>query len=450
MSALEQYLSLYREQEELLKANSHECLNAYRSAALHQLESQGLPPRRNERYRYASLAEDIAPDFGLNLRRSAPVGDPYKGYRCAVPQMDTLLFYVVNDVVCMPEGSKTALPQGLHILPLCEAAERFPEVVQRHYHQAAGRKYDAVTELNTLLAQDGLFVYLEKGTTLSAAIQIVFVSAATADMMTNRRLLIVAEEQTEAHIIVCDHLEDTHRYLSTGVTEVFAGQGANLSLYGLEETQPTNARYHNLYVEQAAQSKVSLCELTLHNGHSRNQTEVRLLGEAADVAINGAFIATGKERLSNDIIVEHAVENCHSSMLHKYVVGGEGISAFAGRVVVAEGAQQTLAEQTNANLLASDGARAFSQPMLEIYADDVKCNHGSTTGKLDEAALFYMRQRGIAEKEARLLLQHAFLNEVVETIDIEPLRERISSLIEARFRGENRSCCDEGCFGCSL
>lgn len=448
MSELTQYLSLYREQEELLQANSHKCLNALRATALSRLEKEGLPTRKNERYRYANLAADIAPDFGLNLRRSTPVGDPYKGYRCAVPQMDAFLYYVVNDVVCMPEGKANELPEGLHILPLCTAAERFPEIVKKHYHQAAGRKYDTVSELNTLFAQDGIFIYLEKGTQLSHAIQIVFVNAATADMMTNRRLLIIAEENTESHIVLCDHLEDSHRYLSTEVTEVFAGVGAKISLYGMEETQSNNARYHNLYIEQQAESRVSLCDMTLHNGHTRNQIEVRLLGEGADVALNGAYIATSKETLSNDIIVEHAVENCHSSMLHKYVVGGEGVSAFAGRVVVAEGAQQTLAEQTNANLLASPTARAFSQPMLEIYADDVKCNHGSTTGKLDEAALFYMRQRGIEEAEARLLLQHAFLNEVVETIAIDPLRERISALVEARFRGENPCCCDDGCFGC--
>ena len=125
---------------------------------------------------------------------------------------------------------------------------------------------------------------------------------------------------------------------------------------------------------------------------------------------------------------------------------GKSVSAFAGKVLVCPGAQHTLSQQTNANLCASPEARAYSQPMLEIYADDVKCNHGSTTGKLDENALFYMRQRGIAEDEARLLLQHAFVNDVLQRIELVPLRERLAHLVELRFRGELGKC--RGCTLC--
>lgn len=447
MSSIDQYLALYREHNALLEAHSHPVLNAHRAQALAQLEATGLPSSRAERYRYCNVEGDLAPDFGLNLRRSLPVGDPYKGYRCGVPEMKTALFYVVNDVVCSADG-KAVLPEGVHVLPLCEAATRFPEVVQRHYNTAATRKADALSALNTLLVQDGLFVYVERGVTIEQTLQIVYVSAAAADMMSNRRVLVVVEEDATANLLMCDHSMDaTHQYLSTQVVEAFVGERAQLHIYTMEETQEANARYANLYVEQQAQSQTSLCDLTLHNGHTRNQTEVRLLGEGADVALNGAYIAAKEETLSSDIVVEHAVPNCHSSMLHKYVVGDKGVSAFAGRVVVAEGAQQTLAEQTNANLLASSTARAFSQPMLEIYADDVKCNHGSTIGKLDETALFYMRQRGVPEQEARLLLQHAFINEVVETVHIDPLRQRVSALVEARFRGEDAGCHD-GCANC--
>lgn len=133
-------------------------------------------------------------------------------------------------------------------------------------------------------------------------------------------------------------------------------------------------------------------------------------------------------------------------MLYKYVLNEHSVGAFAGKVYVAPGAQQTASQQTNANLCVSPTARAFSQPMLEIYADDVKCNHGSSIGKLDETALFYMRQRGIPEVEARLLLQHAFINDVLRHVEIPHLHDRLSQLVELRFRGELSKC--KGCHGC--
>lgn len=445
MSSLQQYIDVFCEYRNLIDEHSPAILNGRRDEALRLLRENGLPQRKNERYRYTQIEEDFAPDFGLNFYRTRPVGDPYKGFLCGVPAMESSLYYIINDVVCPSQGKTKELPEGAFVLSFTEAAQRFPELMEKHYHQAAGRKYDAVSELNALLAQDGLLIYLQKGVKVEQTMQVVHISAATADMMSNRRLLIVAEEGASASVLFCDHMENKHHYLATQVTEVYAGDGADIRLYGMEETGVTNVRYNNIYVEQEAGSNVSLNDITLHNGHTRNQTDVRLLGDGANVELNGAYVADAEELLNSDIVVEHIAENCTSTMLHKYVLNDDSVGAFAGRVVVREGAQKTLANQTNANLLAAPTARAFSQPMLEIYADDVKCNHGSTIGKLDESALLYMRQRGIEEKEARLLLQHAFINDVLEHIHIDALRERISALVEARFRGEK---CADGCDGC--
>ena len=153
-----------------------------------------------------------------------------------------------------------------------------------------------------------------------------------------------------------------------------------------------------------------------------------------------------EEKVDNYLLVDHAVPQCTSEMLYKYVINGKSTAAFTGKVLVREGAQKSLSEQINANLLASPEARVLTQPMLEIYADDVKCNHGSSIGKMDENALFYMRQRGIAEQEARLLLQQAFVNEVLNHVKMEQLRDRLTHLVEMRFRGELSPC--QGCKMC--
>lgn len=200
-----------------------------------------------------------------------------------------------------------------------------------------------------------------------------------------------------------------------------------------------------LEVEQHADSRFNLVDVTLKTGEAVCDLHVRLAGKGATTALAGAIIADGEQHVEKRVLIEHIAEGCTSDMLYKQVLSGKSFGLVHGKVLVQPGAQKSASEQTLANLCVSEESRALSQPMLEIYADDVKCNHGSTIGKLDEAALFYMRQRGIPEIEARLLLQHAFVNDVLERIPVQDLRERLSHLVEHRFRGELKAC-----NGCSL
>ena len=230
------------------------------------------------------------------------------------------------------------------------------------------------------------------------------------------------------------------------VIEVFAGAGASLDLYELEETHNSTVRFSNLYVDQQADSKVLLNGMTLHNGPTRNTTEVTLSGKGAELSLCGMAIADRNEQIDNHTFIDHKAPGCTSNELFKYVLDDQAIGAFAGKILVREGAQQTSARQTNRNLCATREAHMYTQPQLEIYADDVKCSHGATVGQLDEAALFYMRQRGISLKEARLLLMFAFVNEVIDNIQIDVLKDRLHLLVEKRFRGELNKC--QGCAIC--
>ena len=440
MASEKQYIDLYRSQRLLLEAGSCAPMNRKREAAAALLEAKGLPTKRVERYKYTNAEVAFAPDYGLNLNRTLPANDPYKAYHCNVPNLSTLLYYVVNDVVCSSEGKVNGLPEGVIVDSIKRVSESRPELIEQYYHQAANYEYDGVTELNTLLAQDGLFIYIPQGVEMESPIQLVNVSTARMDLMSNRRVLVVAGEGAKVSVLFCDHAEGAVRYLTTQVVEVFAAPHAKVDLYSIEETNSRNVRFNNLYVEQLEDSHVSYNGMTLHNGLTRNRMDFRMLGEGATVNTYGAVIADKEEHVDNSIQVEHVAPSCTSDMLYKYVLDGKSQAAFAGKVLVQEGAQKSLSEQTNANLCVSPDAHAYSQPMLEIYADDVKCNHGSTIGKLDETALFYMRQRGIEEREARLLLQHAFINEVIRHVEMENLRERLASLVELRFRGELTKC----------
>ena len=446
MSSLQQYLNLYTAQRDLInKGCAMEALNGRRDEIFGQLSRTGLPTARTERYKYTDVETAFAPDYGLNLRRRATEADPYRAYRCAVPGLATQLRYVVNDTVAPARAGADVQPDGVEVLSFAEAEQRHPGLLARYYHQAAAREADGIALLNALLVQDGLLIRIPAGIKAATPVQIVNMQAAAVPLMSNRRIIIVAEPGSEAAVLFCDHAHGSQPSLTTQVTEAYVGEGARLALYSIEETNEQSHRFAHLSVEQQARSRTELFTVTLHGGLSCNRTDVRLSSPDASVAAYGTAIADAHETVDNNLLVDHAAPACTSDLLYKYVLGGHAVGAFAGKVLVREGAEKSLSEQTNANLCASSEARAFSQPMLEIYADDVKCNHGSTVGKLDDQALLYMRQRGIEESEARLLLQHAFVNDVLRRVEIVPLRERLSHLVEMRFRGRLSSC-----HGCDL
>lgn len=259
-------------------------------------------------------------------------------------------------------------------------------------------------------------------------------------------MLIVLEEGAEAKFLFCDHAADDHHFLTTQVIEALVGANASLDLYCLEETHAKNRRVSNVYIEQQSDSRVNHNVITLHNGITRNKLDLIFKGEGAECFCNGCVIADKSQHVDNNTLIDHQVGHCTSHELYKYVLDEQATGAFAGRVLVRKDAQKTVSEERNQNLCATKQARMFTQPMLEIYADDVKCSHGSTVGQLNDAALFYMRQRGISEREAKLLLEFAFINEVIDEILLEPLRDRLRYLVDRRFRGELNKC--KGCQLC--
>ena len=406
----------------------------------------GFPSRKVERYKYTDIDKLFAPDFGLNLNRLEIPVDPYEAFRCDVPNLSTSLYFVVNDSFYGKMLPQASLPQGVIVDSLTNVAAARPELITSYYAQLASTAEDGITALNTMLAQDGLFVYVPRNVKVDRAIQVVNILRADVDLMVNRRVLIVMEQGAEAKFLFCDHAADDRNFLATQVIEAFVGENANLELNCLEETHLKNVRVSNVYIEQQANSQVNHNVITLHNGITRNKLDLMLKGEGASCRCHGCVIADKDQRVDNNTLIDHQAGHCDSYELYKYVLNDNAVGAFAGKVLVRHGAQKTTSQETNQNLCATKTARMYTQPMLEIYADDVKCSHGSTVGQLNDAALFYMRQRGISLEEAKLLLQFAFINEVIDKMELAPLRDRLHHLVEKRFRGELSKC--EGCKLC--
>ncbi|MGM9718398.1 MAG: Fe-S cluster assembly protein SufD [Prevotella sp.] len=441
-----QYIELYEQCRPLIREHSADVMNNARDIAFEDFKRLGIPSKKIERYKYTDMKKLFEPDYGLNLKRLDIPVNPYNAFRCDVPNLSTSLYFVVNDAFYAKNSPKAQLPEGVIIGSLKEVAEDNPELVGMYYAKLAKTSDDGITALNTMLAQDGLLVYVPKNVRVERAVQVINILRSDVDLMVNRRVLIVVEKGAEIKLLFCDHAADDRHFLATQVIEAFVEENASLDLYCMEETHEKNVRVSNLYIDQKANSRVNHNIITLHNGVTRNRTDLSLSGEGAECVLNGCAIADKNQVVDNNTLIEHIAPHCDSKELYKYVLDGKAIGAFAGKVLVRQRAQKTTSEERNQNICATREARMYTQPMLEIYADDVKCSHGSTVGQLNDAAMFYMRQRGISEKEAKLLLEFAFVNEVIDTIKLEPLRDRLHHLVEKRFRGELSKC--EGCKLC--
>ena len=450
MASEQQYIELYEQARQMIMDHASEAMNAVRDQAFEDFRRQGFPSRKVERYKYTDIEKLFAPDYGVNLSRLQIPVDPYQAFRCDVPNLSTSLFFVVNDMFYHDSKPKGHLPEGVII----DSMRNHPEIVAKYYARLANTSEDAVTALNTMLAQDGMLVYVPGNVKVERAIQVINILKATPqnaqrqvpDLMVNRRVLIVLEEGAEIKMLFCDHAADDRNFLATQVIEAYVGDNASLDLYCLEETHYKNVRLSNVYIDQQRDSRVNHHVITLHNGVTRNKLDLTFSGEGAACNCYGCVIADKEQHVDNNTLITHKVPHCTSSELYKYVLDDKSTGAFAGRVLVEPGAQKTSSQMTNQNLTATREARMYTQPMLEIYADDVKCAHGSTVGQLNDAALFYMRQRGISLNEAKMLLQNAFINEVIDKMQLEPLRDRLHHLVEKRFRGELNKC--EGCKLC--
>ena len=446
MSSEKQYIDLYNQCKGMINKHAPQVLNDLRDKAFDDFCRLGFPSKKVERYKYTDMQKIFEPDYGVNLNRLEIPVNPYDVFKCDVPNLSTSLYFVVNDSFYDKILPKCSLAEGVIVGSLSKVATEHPELVAKYYGKIANTGDDAVTALNTMLSQDGLMVYVPKNVKVEKAIQVINILRSDVDLMVNRRVLIVMEQGSEAKFLFCDHAADDRNFLATQVIEAFVGENAKLDLYCLEETHYKNTRVSNVYIEQQANSVVNHNVITLHNGITRNRLDLVFKGEGAECFANGCVIADKSQHIDNNTLIDHQVGHCTSHQLYKYVLGDEAVGAFAGRILVRKDAQKTSSNEINQNLCTTKKARMFTQPMLEIYADDVKCSHGSTVGQLNDAAMFYMRQRGISEKEAKLLLEFAFVNEVVDQIQLEPLKERLRYLVEKRFRGELNKC--EGCKLC--
>jgi Fe-S cluster assembly protein SufD len=437
---MQQYIDFFVSQRSKIDKSCSPLLNAFRDKAFEDFCKYGFPNKQQENYQQTDISALLDADYGFYLDYKGLPFNPFKVYHCNVLHLDAYKHFVVNGQF-YKEEPKNDLPEGVFSGSLNTFAAQYPDLFSKYYNRQATKSDDGLVAFNTLFVQDGYVLYVPENVVVEKTIQLTNIASGNISSLINRRILIILESGAQAKFLACDHTSDENSTLaSTQVVEIFAGDNAVFDFYELEESSLNTIRLTHNFVQQSASSQVVANTITLSSGITRNNYWIDLTGKQAETHLYGMVIADGQQKVDNFTHINHLVPECRCDELFKYILDDDATGTFGGRIVVAPDAQKTEAYQNNRNLLGSNNCRIFSKPQLEIYADDVKCSHGMTTGQLDEAALFYMRSRGIPENEARYLLKLAFATDILNCIRAKGLKERLRLLVEKRFRGELLLC----------
>ncbi|MFV2073744.1 MAG: Fe-S cluster assembly protein SufD [Thermoanaerobaculales bacterium] len=408
-------------------AAAPEFLQSIRTEGHERFAALGLPDRQQEAWRFTRLAALEGASL-LPPSRPAPVVEiaPW-----VIPEAHLLVF--VDGIFAPVLSTREPAPEGVVVTTLAAAAASGATVLETHLGRLAPVGEHPFAALNAAVVDDGALVRIADDAEVTRPIQILFVSGAEDNPTLGApRALIVAGASSKA-TVVTNYLGAGGASLSCPVTEIYLDRGANLEHVSVQEESVIASHMAVLEVRLAGNSRYAAHAISLGGNLARTDIGVILEGEGAEATLDGLYLTDGSQQADTHITVRHAHPNCSSHQLFKGILAGSSRAVFNGRIVVDEGAQKTDARQSNRNLLLSEDAVVNSNPQLEIFADDVRCTHGSTIGRLDEEAIFYLRSRGIDRKAAKHLLTLAFAGEVLDRIPVESVRARLEERIRARL-----------------
>jgi Fe-S cluster assembly protein SufD len=410
-----------------------------REFAAERFDQLGFPSTKHEEWRWTNISGVSQGHFAYRAQ-PANVDEPeiLRSALCsALGEVSGPRLVLVNGSFAPALSDLGQNIKGLRLQGLAEALEESDPRIEAHLCRYANSNELAFAALNTAFLKDGAVIEIDEGACIDTPICIV--SLATANKQSDLpsasypRLLILAGSNSHATVVESTiNLGDAENFLNT-VSEVVVDVGASLTHVRLQNTNRQSLQVSTLQALLAEKSHYALTTFSLGGALTRNDLTVKLAGPEASCEVNGLCLLQQKQHVDNNIIVDHTVPNCTSSQIFKAILDDESRSIFAGKVIVRPDAQKTFAEQSNRSLLLSDRAEADSRPQLDIYADDVKCAHGATTGSLNEEALFYLRSRGISPETARVLLTEAFAREIAERIELESLREHVLNLLREKL-----------------
>lgn len=446
---LEEALALhYSESEHTFAGSDPPFVTELREIAWKSFIEHGLPDAAMEQWRGTNINKAFETQYIFSAKPAGKGVDIESIFKCTIPHFETYLVTLLNGWYVYNDSPLHILPNGMVIGSLASAMARYPELIENFYGKLSSQSSESLTDLNTSLALDGVFVYVPDNVSVEETLQMVNLLDSPQNLMLNPRNLVILGQNAHLRLVQCDDSINHGVTFINSVTEVFLAENSSLDHYKLQNKDSHSTLINTIYFSQKEGSRLSSNAISLNGGIIRNNSVVKLAGESASAEISGLYLMDRNQHIDNRVFVDHAVPRCQSNELFKGVLDDHATGVFNGHVLVRRDAQQTIAYQKNSNILLTDKATIDTRPFLEIYADDVKCSHGATVGQLDADALFYIRSRGISEASARILLMYAFAAEIINKISIPELRQRIDDMVKKRLRGE-LSYCDQCVLHCS-
>ena len=398
-----------------------------RIEAMKVFENQGFPTKKLEAWKYTSLNSVLKHDYSVFPKEENAVEYP-KVKKYFVHDIDSYKIVFVDGKYSSHLSETTHDGIDVCLMSAALSKPKYQLMIQEYFNTAAEK--EGLASLNTAFSNEGAYIHIPKNKVVAKPIQIIhFTTGSEAALMLQPRNLIIVEENSHVQIIERHQALTDNPVLTNSVTEIFANKRAIVDYYKLQNDKETATLIDNTYVSQKQESVAKVHTFAFGGKLIRNNLNFYQKGERIDSILKGITIIGNKQHVDHHTLVHHIEPNCESHQDYKGIFDNGSTGVFNGKVIVEKEAQKTNAFQANNNILLSDKSSINTKPQLEIFADDVRCSHGCTIGQLDESALFYMRSRGIPEKEARALLMYAFSNDVLDSVKIPELKQRVTKLI---------------------
>ena len=398
-----------------------------RTQAIKKFEEEGFPTKRLENWKYTSLKKTLQHDYKLFPSKSEAL--EFKDIESfLINEIESYKIIFVDGKYCSHLSETTHDGMDICILSSALTQSKYDLVIENYFDKIA--KKDGITSLNTAFSSEGSFIHIPKNIQVDKPIQIIYFSTGKNEsVLYQPRNLVVVDENSQVEIIEKYHSLNDNSVLVNTVTEIYADKKSNVKHYKIQNDNNTSSLIDNTFVSQEHSSSYSLHTFSFGGELIRNNLNIFQNDERIESSINGITIIDDNQHVDHNTLIHHRKPNCNSYQDYKGIFGGKSVGVFNGRVLVEKEAQKTNAFQANNNVLISDKAAINTKPQLEIFADDVKCSHGCTVGQLDKNALFYLRSRGIAEKEATALMMYGFANKVLTSVEIPEIKARINRII---------------------
>ena len=391
-------------------------------AAIRQLEEKGIPNNKHEDYKYCNIESYIRREFkALDQKFDTLELKDIEAYK-----LDDAINLIVLNGNYSADLSEKVIAKGISIKSLNEISSTEKNLIATQAKSSS----DSLIALNTTFCGNGLFLKVEKNNAIPMPIHIIYLNNNSSPALSNSRNFIHIETSSELTIVESFINIGSEKLFSNYVSEKLLDENAKLTCYTFQNEGALSYSVHTNSVKVNTYANYNNTTVTLSGELVRNNHNIELAASSCEAHLNGLFITRGTQLVDNHTLIDHQMPNCESNELYKGIANGKSTGVFNGKIFVRKDAQKTNAYQSSKNILMSDDATIDTKPQLEIYADDVKCSHGTSTGKIDTDALFYLKARGIGEESARKLLLQAFAEEVINKIELDSLKERVLHLFE--------------------